>query len=221
MSTLTVSKINTSSNATPLLLNSGSNTAGIAIHGANGAIVITTPVPIVVTNSAKQTIWVPAGAMTPNTTSGPLANTWSFSTSIMTMPTLDFDASTEESAHFNIAMPSNWDLGNFTAKWLWSHPSTATNFNPVWGIKAQAFGDNDVLNTALGTEVNVVDVGGITNNLYLSPETGAISVTTPSSGDLVCFRVNRAAANGSDTLAVDARLHGLFLFYNTNRLSDT
>lgn len=38
--------------------------------------------------------------------------------------------------------------------------------------------------------------------------------------DVVIVQVYRDATNGSDTLAIDARLHGVALFYTTNANTD-
>ena len=42
----------------------------------------------------------------------------------------------------------------------------------------------------------------------------AVIETKYSVGDVVFFRIARAPANGSDTMAVDARLHGIELYFN-------
>ena len=63
--------------------------------------------------------------------------------------------------------------------------------------------------------------GGTTDSLYISPESSAITVAgTPAAGDMVFFRIARVATDGADTLAVDARLHGITLFINTSALTD-
>jgi hypothetical protein len=57
--------------------------------------------------------------------------------------------------------------------------------------------------------------------LLQSAESGAITISGAiSAGDLCIFQVYRDAANGSDTLAVDARLHGIALIYTTDANHD-
>ena len=127
--------------------------------------------------------------------------------------TWDFDASTQEYVQFQIPMPSSWnESSTLTAIFNWSHPSTSTNFNVIWGIQAVAFGNSDALDAAFGTGVEVTDTGGTTDDLFSSSATSGLTPAgSPATNDHVIFRVYRKAADGSDTLAVDARLHSLLL----------
>ncbi len=137
------------------------------------------------------------------------------------LSTLDFDASTEEYAQFWIAMPKGWNEGTVTAQFLWSHASTTTNFGVVWGIQGVAISDDDTIDAAYGTAQTVTDTGGTTSDLYISAETSAITIGgSPSEGDMVAFRVYRKAADGSDTMAIDARLHAVRLSYTVNAMTD-
>jgi hypothetical protein len=91
----------------------------------------------------------------------------------------------------------------------------------VWGIQAVALSDDDALDAAFGTAQTVTDTGGTTNDLYRSTESAAVTIGgTPAENDVVVFQVYRDAASGSDTLAIDARLHGVALFYTTNANTD-
>lgn len=135
--------------------------------------------------------------------------------------TLDFNASTAQYAQFFLPMPKGWDLGTVSAQFLWSHASTTTNFGVVWGIQAVAVSDADLLDVAYGTAQTITDTGGATNVLYISPETSAITIAgTPAVGDMVCFRVYRDATAGADTLAINARLHAVKLYYTVTTLTD-
>ena len=170
----------------------------------------------------QQTIWIPAVAMYTPTTNGAAAGSIELPTNDVQLKTLDFDTTTQEFAQFAIQMPKSWDLSTLVARFVWSHASTTTNFGVAWQIQAYAFADNTALDTAFGTAVVVTDTGGTTNNLYLSPETGNITVGgTPSPEEHVIFRVARVPANAGDTMAIDARLHGVRIHYTTNAASDT
>ena len=86
---------------------------------------------------------------------------------------------------------------------------------PVLGQAA----DDDALDAAFGAAVTVTDAGGTTNDLYRSAETAALTVAgSPGEGDVVVFQVYRTS--GANNLAVDARLHGVALFYTTNVNTD-
>ncbi|MBP6014408.1 MAG: hypothetical protein KBA31_19425 [Alphaproteobacteria bacterium] len=169
----------------------------------------------------KQTIWVPAGSMTARTTAGAAAGTVETATNRVMLRTLDFDASVAEFAQFSVQMPKGWNEGTVSALFVWSHAATATNFNVVWGIQGVAVSDDDALDVAFGTAQTVTDTGGTTNDLYRSAETAAVTIGgTPTENDVVIFQVYRDATNGSDTLAIDVRLHGVALFYTTNTNTD-
>lgn len=172
-------------------------------------------------NSRIQTCWIPAGAMVSRTTNGAAGGTVETTTNKNMLKTLDFDATTAEYAQFAINMPKSWDEGTVTAVFVWSHDATTTNYGVAWELAAVAVSDDDAMDVAFGTAQTVTDTGGTTNDCYISAATAAITVAgTPQANDLVMFQVNRAPANGSDTLAIDARLHGIRLMYSINTLTD-
>ena len=104
---------------------------------------------------------------------------------------------------------------------LWSHPSTTTNFGVVFGLAGIARSDDDAGDVAFGTAQTSTDTGGTTNDIYVGPESSAITIAgTPAAGDSVQFQINRTVADGSDTMAVDARLHGIRLFFTTSAATD-
>jgi hypothetical protein len=73
--------------------------------------------------------------------------------------------------------------------------------------------DGDAIGAVFGTAQTVTDTGGTTNTLYISAASSAITVGgTPATGDHVFFRVYRKAADASDTMTIDARLHGVRIF---------
>lgn len=169
----------------------------------------------------KQTIWTPAGSWTPRTTSGPASNTLEMTTNKNMVRTLDFDATTQEFAQLDIRFPKSWNEGTITFQPVWSHAATATNFGVVWGLDAVAVSDGDALDVAFGTAQTSTDTGGTTNTEYVAPESSAITIAgTPAVGDVVQLRIHRDPANGSDTLAIDARLHGVLIFFTNDTFSD-
>jgi hypothetical protein len=137
------------------------------------------------------------------------------------LKTLDFDTTTQEFAQFEIRMPKSWNLGTVTFQPVWSHPSTSTNFGVVWALQGIAISDNEDSDVAFGTEQTSTDTGGTTNRRYIGPESSAITIAgTPAAGDLVQFQLKRNPADASDTMAVDARLHGINVFFSTNAAND-
>lgn len=169
----------------------------------------------------RQTIWIPATAMTPRTTNGAATGSAEMSSNKNMVKTLDFDPSTQEFAQFDVPMPKSWNNGAVYFVPYWSHAATTTNFGVVFGMDAVAISNDDTLDVAFGTAQTSTDTGGTTNDLYVGPESVAfMPAGSPANADLVQFRIHRDPANGSDTLAVDARLHGVMICYITDALTD-
>ena len=168
-----------------------------------------------------QTIWIPAVAMYPRISNGAAWGSVETAVNLIALKTLDFDAASTEYAQFCIAMPASWDEGTITAAFHWSHAATDTNFGTSFGLQAVALSDDDALDTAFGTTQYAVDTGGTTDDIYKSPTTAAITIAgTPAAEDYVVFQVLRKHDEAGDTLAVDARLHGVTLYYATEAVSD-
>ena len=205
----------------------GSGTAAVAdfttaarnlLDDASASAMLTT---LSARGQGLETIFIPASAMVARTTNGPSSGTTEMSTNKNMFKTLDFDTTTQEFAQFEVWFPKSWNLGTVTAQFMWSHASTTTNFGVVWALQGVARSDDDAGDVAFGTEQTATDTGGTTNDIYLSPTTSAITIAgTPAAGDSVQFQVKRNPSDGSDTMAVDARLHGVRLFFTTNAATD-
>lgn len=170
-----------------------------------------------------QSIFIPAGAMTPRETSGAESGSVETSTNKIMLQTLDFDAAADEFAQFVVKMPKSWNAGTITAQFVWSHPATDTNFGVRFFIQAVALNDGDAADTAFGTAVGATaDTGGTTDDIYTTAVTGAITVAnSPAKSSFVVFQVYRDVSDGGDTMAVDARLHGVSIFYTTDAATDS
>ncbi len=168
----------------------------------------------------KQTIWVPASAMIPRVTNGPSTGTVETSGNNVMIKTLDFDPATWEFAQFSVQMPKGWNEGSMTAVFVWSHATASANFAVTWGIQGSAYSDGDLLDVAFGSAAMVSDTGGVTNVLYRSPESNPFAFGSALENDVVLFQVQRAGGDPTDTLPIDARLHGVALYYTTNANTD-
>lgn len=170
----------------------------------------------------KHTIYVPAGAMITATTSGAASASLESSTNDVNYKVFDFDASADEHVHFNIAMPKNWNEGTITFQVWWS--STATDTDGVaWGLQAVALSDNEAIDTAWGTAIVVTDAAqSAAGEVYVTSESSAVTIAgTPAAGDLTFFRLFRDVSDAADTMAEDARLIGVKIFYTTDSGTDT
>jgi hypothetical protein len=173
--------------------------------------------------TALKTIFIPATAMVPTTTAGCADLTAvEISSSQPEVFSVDCDPSTDEKAQFQWVPPKGWDNGTITYALYWSHASTTTNFATVWGLECLAVSNDDTIGASYGTAVTVTDTGGTTNDLYVAPTSSAVTVGgTPQDADEVFCRAYRDADNGSDNLAIDARLMGIAIFYTQTTADDT
>ena len=172
--------------------------------------------------AGKESLWVPAGAMIPATTSGPAAATLETATNVINIDVLDFDTSADEHAHFNVGFPKSWDLGTVTFQIFWTATTGGTT-GVAFALQGVSLADNVSLDTAYGTAVVVTDdaqTGPL--ELYVSAESAAVTISeTPADGDLVQFRLFRDVSDGNDDLAEDARLIGIKFFFTTDAKDDS
>lgn len=172
----------------------------------------------------KQTLWIPAAAMTPTITSGcDVLQTIELTTTQPNMSVLDFDGAgtAKEYAQFSVAFPRSWNLGTVTARFFWT-VSAAVTTGVVWGLQGVAVSDNEAIAASYGTAAEVTDNGqSNSNELLVSAESGAITIAgTPADEDICFFRVYRDPNNASDTMSQDARLIGIQLFFTTDAMTD-
>jgi hypothetical protein len=193
---------------------------GIAITTNAGTDTITVTSTVGSTQGIH-TLWIPATAMVADITNGPAAGAIQPTSHGVIFPTFDFDTSTQEYVQFQVRMLKSWNLSTVTFVPTWSHAATTTNFGVVWTMDAVACSDGDAGDASFGSGQTSTDTGGTTNTIYVGPASAAITIAgTPAAEDLVSFRVYRTPANGSDTMAIDARLHGVTLYFTTNADTD-
>jgi hypothetical protein len=171
--------------------------------------------------AGKETIWVPASAMYGATTNPADAQQVETTATRPDMKVLDFDKDTDEFAQFSIAMPKSWNEGTLTYQVYWSPGSTNTG-DCIFGLQAVACADNDTIDVAYGTAVNVTDAGiGTVEDQQISDESGAVTVAgSPAAGELTYFQLFRDANAGGDTFTADARVLGVKIFFTTDAAND-
>lgn len=192
-----------------LAYNDAANTLTIAASGSGGGAV------------GKHAVWIPAAAMIPRLTGGPADGWTETPTNAVQLRTLDFDPAVAEFAQFQVAMPRSWNEGAVSFQALWSHGAASGAFGVVWQLQAVALSDGDGLDAAFSPATSVADAGGVADTLYQSAESAAFTPAgSPTEGDLVVFQISRAATDAADTLAVDADLIGVRLFFTTTAATD-
>ena len=173
----------------------------------------------VLLKGGKHTIWVPAASMYPNTTNGCAALAQVELSNGPELKVLDFDASSDEFAQFTVAFPKSWNEGTITFQPFWT--VTGTNTGTVaWQLAGVGFGDNDDINTAFGTAVATVAKAhsGTTNDMMVSAESGAVTISGASVDSVTYFQINRDIS--ADDQTGDARLVGVKIFYTIDAGND-
>ena len=169
--------------------------------------------------AGKETIWIPAVAMYPNTTSGAEAAQVELSNG-PEIKVLDFDKDSDEFAQFAVAFPKSWNAGTVTFQAFFTATTTNTG-TTAWGLSAVALADSGDLNTAFGTQVVATAKAhsGTSNDLDVAAESGAVTIAgSPGANEYTFFQISRDVS--ADDLTADARLLGIKLFYTTSAAND-
>lgn len=177
----------------------------------------------------RETIYIPAGSLTPRTNNGCAAlATAAGATNQPDISYCLFDGGSpqvKQFAAFSVRMPKSWDRNPVTIAFTWRRASGTGAANVLWGARAVAVGDNDTPVQNFGAEATVVDAASTVSasNVMLSGETGSVQIGTgspPGTEQLVMFEVFRDRTSASDTLTVDAYLMGVTVYYTANAWND-
>ena len=170
--------------------------------------------------SGKHSIWVPSSAMTPLTTNGcSLLTQVEMTAGRPELQVLDFAAAAEDFCQFTVAFPKSWNEGTVTFQPFWTVTGTNTG-TAVWELTGIGANDNYAINSgypavaATGAKAH----SGASNDLNVSPESGALTITNPTVDSVTFFRLNLKVAASSQTGVV--RLIGLKMFYDINAGND-
>ena len=209
---------NAASGNGPTLSATGETNVGININPKGTGVLKSGTAAVKI--AGKETVWVPAVAMYPNTTNGcgDLAQVeLSNGPEIKTLP---FDKDADEFAQFAIAFPKSWNEGTVTFQAFFTADSTNTG-TTAWGLSGVSISDDDSLNTAFGTQVvaTAKAMSGTANDLAVANESGAVTIAgSPAAGDEVFFQISRDVS--ADSLTADAKLLGIKLFFTTDAAND-
>lgn len=168
-----------------------------------------------------QSIHIPASQIIPSASGGcaSLAAT-SMGAGAPDIHTLNFDAASTETAEFSVRMPKRWNGGGGNLVIEWSHSAAATNFDVVWGVQTLSIGAGDSLAASFSTADTATVAGGATNTLYTATISNVTIYNSPVELDTLYFRLSRVGGDAADSLAVDARLHGLSFHYYSDAATD-
>ena len=170
--------------------------------------------------AGKESVWVPANSMYPNSTNGCADLAQVELSNGPEIKTLDFDKDSDEFAQFSVAFPKSWNEGTVTFQAFFTADSTNTG-TTAWGLSGVAIADDDSINTAFGTQVvaTAKAMSGTANDLAVANESGAVTIAgSPSVDEEVFFQISRDVS--ADTLTADAKLLGIKLFFTTDAAND-
>ncbi len=160
------------------------------------------------------TLFVPAGAMTPSNTGGATAGSILFAN--VTHDTMAFPSSGDTKAEFSVVFPDDWDKGSVKAKILWTvYDSTKSEAGQAVGFSmgAVSYGDGENMTLAPTTKVMLVDVMDSANELHRTAASSALAIDgTRGDGNLVHFVVTRDAdyaPDGGAALPTEALILGV------------
>ena len=166
-----------------------------------------------------ETIYVPAGAMAPNTTNGCSGLDQVELSNGPELRVLDFDASSDENAQFTVCFPKSWNEGTITFQAFWT--VTGTDDGTVaWGLSGVSIADDVSINTAFGTNVvaTAKAFSGTSNDMTVSAVSGAVTVASAAVDTQTYFQIMRDVS--ADDQSGDARLLGIKLFFTTDAKND-
>ena len=170
--------------------------------------------------TGKHSIWVPSSAMTPLTTNGCTALTQvEMTAGRPELQVLDFAAGADDFCQFTVAFPKSWNEGTVTFQPFWTVTGTNTG-TAVWELTGLSANDNYALNTAYPAvaATGAKAHSGTSNDINVSAESGALTITNASADSVTYFKLNLKTASSSQTGTV--RLIGIKLFYDINAGND-
>lgn len=126
---------------------------------------------------------------------------------------LRFDSATEEMAYWTFQLPHEAAaVPTFTLRILWTSVTAITTTNVVWGARISAIPAANLDTTIEHAQAAQQTVTSANNTTEAGREIAAsiafsnANADTATADNFVVIQISRVAANGSDTLAEDARL---------------
>ena len=173
------------------------------------------------TTAGTSTIWIPAVAMYPTTTTGCNALAQVEVAALRPeLKSLDFPVAADSYAQFAIAFPKSWDRLALQYQTYWSVSGTVTG-TVVFTLAAVAMSSDDPFGVNFGTAVpnTALAASGTANDLMVNAKSGDVTVGgSPAENDQVFFQIARDVSAG--TQPADVRLLGVKLFFTTNAEND-
>lgn len=165
-------------------------------------------------------IELPASSWTPTTTSGCAdIATVEAATNDIDYKVLDFDASSDENAFLNFQMPTSYDGGVIQFRYVWTNAGGGSAETVVFELSGRAYTNDDAIDQAVGTPVEVSDTWIAQNDIHISDWSSDVTLAgSPAGGQWVHFEIMRDVSE--DNLTGDARLIGVQIRYKQAQYSE-
>lgn len=131
---------------------------------------------------------------------------------------LDFDKATDENAYCNLQMPQSWDAGVVQFRYIWTAAAGTAAQAVVMEMSGRSFADDDAIDQAVGTPVEVSDALIATRDVHISDWSGDVTLTGAGKGELVHLEFMRDVSE--DNLDADARIIGIQIRYKQDAITD-
>ena len=224
-----------------VLLGSGTGAITAMTALGDGAIVVgdgtTDPVALTAFSSStgnllsakggtigKQTIWVPAAAMRPESSNGCSAMTDVVTTSGRPdISGLLFDGASDEFAMFNIGFPKGWDEGVIQYRYFFAVTDAAATDGTdtvSFALQGVSVADDATIDVAFGTGVNLTQaISGTVEDVGISAVSGNVTIASAAADTLTFFRIGRDVS--ADDMTEDCVLLGCQIFYTIDAGEDS
>ena len=157
-------------------------------------------------------VWIPAGSFISSQTNGATIISDEFETNDLNLDEALFDNVTQQYIEFNLVMPFNWTSGIINAKFYWMPSASYSGSGVVWNIAAASKGNGDTIDTATGTSQKIADSANNITSLHITDLTPDVTISnSPSTGDLINFKVSRVVEDDNDDLNVPVILFGVLI----------
>lgn len=121
------------------------------------------------------------------------------------------DDAAKNGATFEVRVPDDY-VGSPVLMVLWS--ANATTGDVVWDVDYTAIADAESVDPSTDDENATATESTDATALDLNTSEVSLTAGNFAAGDLVRGKLSRDGANASDTLAADARVHGVFFKYS-------
>jgi len=158
------------------------------------------------------TQWIPAGAWGTVTTNGATFAELEHGTNDIMTQTFDFATTAVEKVQFWWEPPAEWNAGVVTFNVKWTAAGTTGDVD--WTLAGHSYSDNDVIDAAIGgTPATVTDASQTTDTVYISSESGNVTINGATKGEAILLQLSRPTA---DTLNFVAKMIGVNLTFTSD-----